>query len=96
MFSKSILIGLAGIAIAVAALPAQAATQWVMVGEQTVSTRADRDVRSTCRRTAARLRGAACAAGGGGGCTAGAPWSARVGSGLIGAGSVGPKDAGAA
>jgi hypothetical protein len=42
MFPKAILAGLAGIVIAVAALPAQAA-QWVQLGEQTVRHSADRD-----------------------------------------------------
>jgi hypothetical protein len=45
MFRRSFLAGLAGIVVAAAAaFPAQAATQWVMVGEQTVSTHSDRDV----------------------------------------------------
>jgi hypothetical protein len=42
MFRKAILAGLAGIAMAVAALPAQAA-QWVQLGEQTVGHNPDRD-----------------------------------------------------
>jgi hypothetical protein len=46
MFRRSFLAGLAGIVVAsAAALPAQAtSTRWVMLGEQTVSTHADRDV----------------------------------------------------
>ena len=44
MFRKSILAGLAGIAIAaVATVPAQA-NQWVQLGEQTVGHNTDRDV----------------------------------------------------
>ena len=44
MFRKSILAGLAGLAItAVAAIPAQA-NQWVQLGEQTVGHSADRDI----------------------------------------------------
>jgi hypothetical protein len=42
MFRKSILAGLAGIAMAIAALPAQAA-QWVQLGQQKVGHNADRD-----------------------------------------------------
>ena len=42
MLRKSILAGLAGIAVAIAALPAQAA-QWVQLGEQKVNHSADRD-----------------------------------------------------
>lgn len=45
MFHRSFLAGLAGIVMAAAAAaPVQAATKWVELGEQTVSTRADRDV----------------------------------------------------
>ena len=42
MFRKSILAGFAGIAMAIAALPAQAA-QWVQLGQQKVGHNADRD-----------------------------------------------------
>jgi hypothetical protein len=42
MLRKSVFTALAGIAIAIAALPAQAA-QWVQLGEQTVNHRTDRD-----------------------------------------------------
>jgi hypothetical protein len=41
-FRKSILAGIAGIAMAIAALPAQAA-QWVQIGQQKVGHNADRD-----------------------------------------------------
>src|SRR5438552_2347899 len=46
MFRSSFLAGLAGIVVAAAsAIPAQASNgKWVLVGEQTVSTTADRDV----------------------------------------------------